>query len=1494
MVISLFVILYLLLSIPPFQNYIKNLAAGELSALLESEVSVSSLRIVPFNEIVVEDLSLYDPDGNKCLQIETVGAGINLWKLLLERKIELTYAEIIGLHGVLVQPEEGAPLNMQFIFDAFAPKEENKEKKHFELALRNVVLRKSSFSFKRPWLQGKTIGKVDLGNLEIENLRADITFPKISDSEIAADLRRLSLVIPGVTSLNKLAFKGNFGEKGFFISGLNIELPESKIFIPSLELPLAERETPKEALETGLHSIVLSDSYISPSDFEALFSPLSSFHQRLPLEMNVEGNLQNLSIKKFSFGSSDLVQINLSGAVKSLDNRNSLSGSLNDFGLTVTHRFLEKLLPSVNGMPEKITRAILNGGTIVISGQGEGALFPLAVNGNLKINSEIIKVAAEGKMTKKDVDLSEIIGEIVIDKLALNKLVPDLPVENLSGEIAVDAILDKNMPEGSLMANIDKFNLKGTEYSGFILNAKNDRGNFEGNLIMDNAIGNIGAFFSGFNGNELKRLNFTCELNGLNLSEIIDMKNFRDYLISGNISLDAEGEDINDVDGKLMMDKFTFTSPDYSKRLKLNHLEIEAGVVDSLRSIKIDSDWLQGNLNGKFRFTDVAAQLQQMAHNVLPALVSQREKIIHNELTDLDFQLVVKANNSLIEFFNIPYRLLVPIVISANVDENANTASLALDLPYLQKGRDKLIYDTRFVAMLNGESSDLSVLAETTMPVKYGDLSLSLNLSAQEDLVETDLRWQNTENSDFRGNISFLTEIMKNELTLKPEFTVEIKPTLLSMGTADWIMEKCRLSYYDRQLEVDGLKLWHGDQFVKIDGVASHQFADVLKIDLADIDVNYIFDMLSINYVTFGGIATGEVRGHGLLGPDMSAETESLSIKEFSYNGAVLGLCDVSSRWNNAEKEVEIAAEITRNDKVIVNVNGGVWVTRDSLSFDIMADKVPVEFIQPFMSVFSSHVGGLATGDVSLFGTFKDIDLVGKVFADSIAIKLDYTNTVYHGSDSVILHPGFIEIPGFRLYDQYGNSALLSGELTHNYFHEPRFTFRLADADNFLCYDTNSELNPDWYGTLYGSGSALLRGEPGIVDIGADMTIAGNSRFTFVLNDTQYAQDYQFLTFSDRRAETLRQSQPDKLDFKEIFRRRKQEEEGSPSRFAIDIRATVTPAALFTLVMDPAAGDKITARGRGALQVKYESDNDEMQMYGKYELAEGNYNFSLQEIILRDFKIKEGSSISFNGNPLTADLDISAAYRVNTNLSDLDKSFSSDRDLNRTNVPVDAILMVKGDMQNPDITFDVELPTLTQDVERKVKSIISTDDMMNRQIIYLLALNRFYTPEYMGSSSNGSELAAVASTTLSSQLSNILGQLTDKVSVSPSFRSDKGDFSDIEVDVALSSRLLNNRLLINGNFGYRDKNNSSTTFVGDFDMEYLLSKNGNLRLKAYNHFNDQNYYLREALTTQGLGVVWRKDFDTFFPFLKKNKKTSDTVPEEKKDDTGKLMQEDKE
>ena len=389
------------------------------------------------------------------------------------------------------------------------------------------------------------------------------------------------------------------------------------------------------------------------------------------------------------------------------------------------------------------------------------------------------------------------------------------------------------------------------------------------------------------------------------------------------------------------------------------------------------------------------------------------------------------------------------------------------------------------------------------------------------------------------------------------------------------------------------------------------------------------------------------------------------------------------------------------------------------------------------------------------------------------------------------------------------------------------------------------------------------------------MSTAPGSTFTFVLSDRLDADEYSFLTFRDRTPVSDKNSAD--LDLPEAvkeYRRRSLESvSDAPSAYNMDLKVDITPQARITLVMDPVGGDEIKTNGSGNLRLTYGSVNNDLRMYGTYELEHGSYNFTLQDIIIKDFSIKEGSRIEFHGDPYAAALDIKAVYATNANLSDLDESFLQDKDLNRTNVPVHALLLVTD--------FDLEFPTLTADTYRKVRSIVSTKEMMNRQIIYLLALNRFYTPDYMASTTKGNELFAVASSTISSQLSSILGKLSDNWSIAPNLRSDRGDFSDIEVDVALSSRLLNNRLLLNGNFGYRDKSLNTNQFIGDFDVEYLLNKRGSWRLKAYNRYNDQNFYVRTAQTTQGVGIMFKRDFDELFNFLKPRSKQKTDIDKDK-------------
>ncbi|MDE6463464.1 MAG: translocation/assembly module TamB, partial [Muribaculaceae bacterium] len=557
-------------------------------------------------------------------------------------------------------------------------------------------------------------------------------------------------------------------------------------------------------------------------------------------------------------------------------------------------------------------------------------------------------------------------------------------------------------------------------------------------------------------------------------------------------------------------------------------------------------------------------------------------------------------------------------------------------------------------------------------------------------------------------------------------------------------------------------------------------------------------------------------------------------------------------------------------------IAGDIFPFDEALDLDFTADSVPVGFLKPFMIAFARDISGRASGHCRLFGTFKEIDLTGDVYGDNIRMAVDFTNTVYSTSDSVHMRPGRIIIPEATMYDAEGHTAKISGWVGHTFFKAPTFRFDVTQANNFLSFNGTPAQNPDWYGTIYGNGTASVYGEPGVVNIEADMTTAPRSSFTFVLSDRLDAVDYSFITFRDVTPDSLRTAVavPDEVPLivRQLQNRLNQANADEPSAYRMKISVDITPDAALTLVMDPATDDAIKATGTGHVTMSYNSTDEDLRIYGAYNVASGSYHFTLQDIIIKDFTIKEGSTINFDGDPYAVRADLKAYYATTANLSDLDKSFLQDRDVARTKVPVHALMNVRGDIRQPDITFDLEFPTLTSDTYRKVRSIVSTNDMMNRQIIYLLALNRFYTPDYMNSTTKGSELFSVASSTISSQLSSLLGKISDNWSIAPNLRSDRGDFSDLEVDVALSSQLLNNRLLFNGNFGYRDKSLNSNQFVGDFDIEYLLNRRGTWRLKAYNRYNDANYYLRSAATTQGVGIMYRRDFDNLFSFLRPKKK----------------------
>ena len=284
-------------------------------------------------------------------------------------------------------------------------------------------------------------------------------------------------------------------------------------------------------------------------------------------------------------------------------------------------------------------------------------------------------------------------------------------------------------------------------------------------------------------------------------------------------------------------------------------------------------------------------------------------------------------------------------------------------------------------------------------------------------------------------------------------------------------------------------------------------------------------------------------------------------------------------------------------------------------------------------------------------------------------------------------------------------------------------------------------------------------------------------------------------------------------------------------------------------------------------------------MFGNYIIDNGVYKLSMQEIIRKDFNLQQGGTVSFSGDPYYANLDLKAIYTVNSaSLSDL----STDATLNQSTVKVNCIMNLTGSLANPTITFDLDLPAVSEEDRELVRSATSTEEQMNTQIIYLLTIGKFYTYDY-GNNNQSNATSSLAFSTLSGQLNNMLSQWTENKNwnIGANLSTGQEGWSNVEAEAILSGRLLNNRLLINGNFGYRENVMANTNFVGDFEAIWLLTKNGDFRLRGYNQTNDR-YFTKSTLTTQGIGFIYNKDFDKwsdlvqwFFKNRNRNKQKND-------------------
>jgi len=487
-----------------------------------------------------------------------------------------------------------------------------------------------------------------------------------------------------------------------------------------------------------------------------------------------------------------------------------------------------------------------------------------------------------------------------------------------------------------------------------------------------------------------------------------------------------------------------------------------------------------------------------------------------------------------------------------------------------------------------------------------------------------------------------------------------------------------------------------------------------------------------------------------------------LKVDDLGILGQAMGDAAIQTRWDSDSQEIVAEMTVKSDNQTNLHAFGTYQPERDSLAIYTHWDHFSLLILQPLMGKDFSNFHGNATGKVKISGPLNHIRHDGTIYADKAGLMLSDLNVNYNLSDSVRFEDDKIIFPNIRIRDNFANSGVFSGTIRHRSFSKMVYDLSIK-SDRIMAFDTNPSINEQFYGKMFVSGIFHVTGKGSTILLeGAAKTEKGTEMNSSLEYEGE-TQKYDFLSFVSHEQKAIKTE-------RKIHT--------SSSDVQMNFNVEITPEAKAQLIYNSKIGDVIKAQGEGALRIGIDNDYN-VSLFGEYTFNQGDYLFTLQNVINKRFEIQQGGTIQWNGDPFDAVIDLNALYKLKTSLNEL---FSSTADQSKDftqRIPVICKIALTKSLLNPDIKFDIELPTTEDRIQDEVKQYISSEEDMNKQVLSLLVLGKFYTPDYLrgtgaytpqNNSNLANSTASTASELISNQLSNWLSQISNQVNIGVNYR----------------------------------------------------------------------------------------------------------------------------
>lgn len=1441
---------FILLQAPRIQTFVTRQVTGTISRKLDAEIRIDKVSYRFFRKINLYDIYIGDHSGDTLLTAREISLRIKAFNPS-EKTFHFGRTDVFEADFRMVKDSSGV-LNLTKYLNALKKDEKPDSTGKVDLSFADIVLYDASYTLADPYdtLEKNTDG-IDFTNLRITSLAGRINDLSITNDSVSMNLDNIAFTeSSGFYALN---FKSmvTVVNSSLYFRDIRLRTDSSSVDADRIYLLPGDSSSWGDFINKVRLDVSLNRSVLSIKDLAYFVPQFNGMNEVLTLSGRINGTVSSMKGRKVEIEYSDSTRLLFDFDVAGLPDINQSYLYTNFTNLQVLPGDLEKFsLPGGKGI--KLPPVVHDLGLIRFAGSFTGFTTDFVTLGKLTTErgsfTGDLSLRPEGKNTFR------FKGLLKAENVDLGYVARD---SALLGGLWFHTDIDGSMKSFShisanISGKIDSVEVNSYMYRNISLEGTYSNRIWDGNVSVkdDNIRMDILGRFD--LAESLPEFDFTMNLAHADLHELNLVSSDSLFNVSALMTATFRGNNIDNLDGVLRLINSTMQNSNGS--ISIYDFMISSGARQGIPLLTLKSDFADAEVRGAHTF----AALGNSARKLLAAMFPSRflpppplpgNTAIPNNFT---YEAKVKKLDKLNEFFGSGLRIAEGSLISGHFlakssDFSARFTSDAVTLAGTRFA--KLVLDG---AIINNRLN-LKFTSDTLVLPDNSELdNLQLLSTSRPDTLDLDILWDNKDEGKTRGEVKALGLFSSGDNN-RSLITVSLLPGSFTINHVPWTISPARIAVDSSMARFDNILLSSRQSYIRLDGILSHNPSDKLTLSFDGLNLNYLNNLgnddgtddnnatMSFSGLMQGYVSLSDVYKNFLF-------ESNIDIADFILDGDRYGAVTVRSEWNPEQKIAEINISDNFEGNKYFDITGTYNPALKSLRLTASTFRMPLDVIRPFVKSFASDVRGVGTGKIFLERKNREISLKGSIMAEDASLKVDFLQTRYFFSDSIRFTPRSIDFRNIRVYDEKKNQGTVNGRITHHSFKDFGISLDF-NINNMLVLNTKPKDNEIFYGTAYATGYAGIRGDGDKLSFNISAKTENNTEFYVPLNSSASVSDYPYIVFTSNKEKT---TVADKA--KELFTPQE-----TTSGIELNFDLEVTPAAEVQLIMDSKAGDVIRGTGSGKLNISLNSKGD-LKMAGDYVIEDGDYLFTLGNILNKRFSVEEGGTISWNGNIEDAELNLKAIYRTKASLYELfnDEAF-------KERIPVECQLNLTEKLLNPVIGFNIYLPTADEETREYLRLAINSEEELSRQFLYLLVMNSFYPDPALFSSSpqaqtqGASAIGVTTTEMLSNQLSNWLSQISNDFDIGFNYRPGN-EITPQEMDVALSTQLLEDKVILNGNFdvGGKQLNKQASNISGDFDIEFKITEE--LRFKVFNRSNNNIFY-ETAPYTQGFGFFFRRNFD---------------------------------